>query len=196
MPAVTGGAGGPDAGGLAGAPPRPSVGAGAAGDAGLAGGAEAAGDAGPTGDAGPAGGVGAAGDAGPAGGVEAAGDAGPAGGVEAAGDAGPAGGAGAAGGAEPAGAAGTAGAASAVDGGVAAVTLGISPTRTRSSEGSRAPPWRSIVTPKMSGDQVARGGGTRSVPAPWASTRSRPAETRLPRLMLPSHSWYVRPVGG
>jgi hypothetical protein len=107
-----------------------------------------------------------------------------------------AGGADAAGAAGTAGAAGAAGAARAIGAGVTAVTLGISPTRTRSSDGSRPPPWRSIVTPKMSGDQVALGGETRSVPAPWASTRSSPAETRFPRLMLPSHSWYVRPVGG
>src|SRR5215813_7473946 len=48
----------------------------------------------------------------------------------------------------------------------------------------------------MSGDHVARGGATRSVPAPCESTTSKPAETRSPRLMLPSHSWYVRPAGG
>ena len=74
-------------------------------------------------------------------------------------------------------------------GGAAALSLEISPTSTRSSEGSRAPPWRSIVTPKMSGDHVARGGATRSVPAPCASTASNPAETRFPWSMLPSHSW-------
>src|SRR5574342_1434127 len=82
------------------------------------------------------------------------------------------------------------------DGDASAVREDSSPTSTRSSEGSRAPPWRSIVTPKMSGDHVARGGATRSVPAPWASTDSNPADTRFPRLMLPSHSWYVRPAGG
>src|SRR5262245_14776095 len=66
--------------------------------------------------------------------------------------------------------------------------LGSSPTSTRSSEGSRAPPWRSIVMRKMSGDHAARGGATRRVPAPCESTASNPADTRFPRLMLPSHS--------
>src|SRR6185503_2019385 len=79
---------------------------------------------------------------------------------------------------------------------LAAAVFDSSPTSTRSSEGSRAPPWRSIVTPKMSGDHVARGGATRSVPVPCASTASSPADTRFPRLMLPSQSWYVRPAGG
>ena len=50
--------------------------------------------------------------------------------------------------------------------------------------------------PKMSGAHVARGGATRSVPAPCESTASSPAETRFPRSMLPSQSWYVRPAGG
>ena len=76
------------------------------------------------------------------------------------------------------------------------VVLDSSPTSTRSSEGSRAPPWRSIVIPKMSGDHVARGGATRRVPVPCESTASNPADTRFPRLMLPSQSWYVRPAGG